>query len=305
MNNVAIIYHGDCPDGFTAAWLIRRAHPEAVLIPAKYGEPVPELYGYVVFVVDFCYTPEQMDKLASCASLVRVLDHHQTARDQHWSYRWVVFKDNELPKPGNNWCGRFVAWFADKLSGAGMAAAYCEQLCGLATPEFVKYVQDRDLWEFSLPGTREISAYVRSLEHTVVGWNALASASREELLALGSGALAFADKLAQDCAASRETFLLLTPDSEVEVEMCNAPYAVGSDAAGIIANSSSSRMGGYYLRSGDVWAVGLRSAEDGPDVSSVAQSMGGGGHRHAAGFRADVLHYGPQTKSLVVSSKGD
>jgi nanoRNase/pAp phosphatase (c-di-AMP/oligoRNAs hydrolase) len=35
---------------------------------------------------------------------------------------------------------------------------------------------------------------------------------------------------------------------------------------------------------------GLRSGEDGADVSEIAKQYGGGGHKHAAGFKVPREH---------------
>lgn len=33
-----VIYHGGCWDGFCAAWLFRKAFPDAEFFPAQYGQ---------------------------------------------------------------------------------------------------------------------------------------------------------------------------------------------------------------------------------------------------------------------------
>jgi hypothetical protein len=39
------IYHGGCPDGFTAAWIVARALPDVTLVEGRYGEPAPDCTG--------------------------------------------------------------------------------------------------------------------------------------------------------------------------------------------------------------------------------------------------------------------
>ena len=41
----------------------------------------------------------------------------------------------------------------------------------------------------------------------------------------------------------------------------------------------------YYYDLGECRFFGLRSAPDGLDVAEIAEKFGGGGHKHAAGFR--------------------
>jgi nanoRNase/pAp phosphatase (c-di-AMP/oligoRNAs hydrolase) len=45
----------------------------------------------------------------------------------------------------------------------------------------------------------------------------------------------------------------------------------------------------WYLRADGRVRWSLRSTEDGIDVSKLALTLGGGGHKHAAGFHTDKL----------------
>lgn len=48
--------------------------------------------------------------------------------------------------------------------------------------------------------------------------------------------------------------------------------------------------GGYYYDTAEARHFGLRSADDGADVARIAQEYGGGGHRHASGFKVPRSH---------------
>jgi len=60
-----IIYHGNCPDGFTAAWVAARALGDHELFLGTYGEDPPyELAkDRQVFIVDFSYPRVKMECL--------------------------------------------------------------------------------------------------------------------------------------------------------------------------------------------------------------------------------------------------
>jgi hypothetical protein len=49
------IYHGNCADGFGAAWVVRKALGEIDFHPGKYQEPPPDVTGKDVVMVDFSY----------------------------------------------------------------------------------------------------------------------------------------------------------------------------------------------------------------------------------------------------------
>lgn len=77
-------------------------------------------------------------------------------------------------------------------------------------------------------------------------------------------------------------------------------YFAGYAAAVIIGgDKGSSRFGGYEHNCQIMvvvqkvgtrfWRYHLYSRDDGPDVSEIAKSFGGGGHKHAAGFQHEDL----------------
>ena len=48
------IYHGNCADGFDAAWVVRKAlGADIEFHAATYGQPVPDVTGKNVVIVDF------------------------------------------------------------------------------------------------------------------------------------------------------------------------------------------------------------------------------------------------------------
>ena len=48
------IYHGNCADGFGAAWVVRKAlGADIEFHAATYGQPVPDVTGKNVVIVDF------------------------------------------------------------------------------------------------------------------------------------------------------------------------------------------------------------------------------------------------------------
>ncbi|OYV83184.1 MAG: hypothetical protein B7W96_00395, partial [Parcubacteria group bacterium 37-58-5] len=81
--DIAILYHGGCPDGFGgayAAW--KKFGDSADYIPVKYEQPVPKhIEGKELYMVDFCYEQGIMDGLLKNAKSLVVLDHHEGVRD--------------------------------------------------------------------------------------------------------------------------------------------------------------------------------------------------------------------------------
>jgi nanoRNase/pAp phosphatase (c-di-AMP/oligoRNAs hydrolase) len=87
-----VIYHGNCPDGFTAAWVTARKLGDVELLAAKYGDdpPLEEATGRRVVIVDFSYPREKLEQLHATGSLL-VLDHHKTAEADLQGLPYCVF----------------------------------------------------------------------------------------------------------------------------------------------------------------------------------------------------------------------
>jgi hypothetical protein len=76
------IYHGGCPDGFTAAWVTSHGLGGAELYAASHGSPPPDVTGRDLVIVDFAYDLATTTQLLEQAASVVLLDHHVTALHQ-------------------------------------------------------------------------------------------------------------------------------------------------------------------------------------------------------------------------------
>lgn len=64
MNQALCIYHGNCADGFTSAWIVRKALGGKVdFHPGVYQEPPPDVAGRDVFIVDFSYKRKVLEDM--------------------------------------------------------------------------------------------------------------------------------------------------------------------------------------------------------------------------------------------------
>jgi len=162
-----ILYHGNCPDGFGAAfaaWL--RFGDDAEYIPVSYGKPMPDMLtgeNTEVFILDFSYPTTELRNLITMHDRVVVLDHHHTAKCELES-----MMEEYSAEP-------YLIRFDLNKSGAVLACEYfhgdsikCEvgQL-----GEFFAYLQDRDLWQFRLPKSREVSMAIRSYPYDFKTWS--------------------------------------------------------------------------------------------------------------------------------------
>src|SRR5277367_4902796 len=75
------IYHGNCADGFGAAWVVRKALGAVDFHPGVYSEPPPDVTGREVVMVDFSYKRPVLLGMAKSAESILVIDHHKTAAE--------------------------------------------------------------------------------------------------------------------------------------------------------------------------------------------------------------------------------
>jgi hypothetical protein len=266
-----VVYHGPhCLDGFTAAWAAYRFFAGQVeLVPASYGDPPPDdVQGRDVYVLDFSYPRDVLERLAARARSLLVLDHHRSAQD---ALAGLPFARFDMTRSG-----AAMAW--DHFHG-GPARL-------LPRPWLVEYVQDRDLWTWKLPHSREVSAYLRSLEPTMREWDVLAAQDRvREVAPFGAAILRYQEQLVRSAVERAGAARL--PGIDAVVPCVNATE-LASEIGNELAKSAPFAIIWWASADGTVH-YSLRSSAAFPghvDVSAVARALGGGGHRHAAGCHA-------------------
>lgn len=260
------IYHGNCADGFGAAWAVRKALGDIDFYHGKYNEPPPDVDGKDVVMVDFSYKRQVLLEMAAKANSILVLDHHKTAEQE------LI----DLPK-------NITAKFDMNHSGAIMAWEHF--FPGHAPPILLLHIEDRDLWRFALQNTREIQAAVFSFPYDFQVWDALMEKSMGELAGEGKS---IERKHFKDIM---ELLGVTTRDMVIgghRVPVANLPYTMSSDAGHHLANGKP--FAACYMDTPEGRVFSLRSSEDGIDVAEVAKQYGGGGHRNAAGFRVSFAH---------------
>ena len=262
MKQRLVVYHANCIDGFTAAWAAwRKFGDDAEYLPANYGEPPPDATGRDLLIVDFSYAREVLLDLHARAKSLLVLDHHKTAMEALTGLPFAVFDMQR--------------------SGAGLT---WDTLCSDVGPRpwLVDYVEDRDLWRFSLERSKAVNAFVGATKRRDFSdWSALAATSRGDAANKGDAILAFIDHYVEATAASARRVSFHGFDG---IPIVNAPSMMISELVGHLAEGAPFAIG-WSQRADGRYAYSLRSRGDGgADVAEIAKHFGGGGHRNAAGF---------------------
>lgn len=268
------IYHGNCADGFAAAWAVWKKFPNIVFHAGVYGQDAPDVTGHDVVFVDFSYPVAIMAQLLTQAKSITVIDHHKTAAEGIQAMLDA---------------GEIHGVFDMEKSGAMLAWEWFHE--GVEPPAVLQHIQDRDLWRFELPHTREIQATLFSYPYDFEIWDRLITDTD-----LG-------DMILQGQSIERKHFndveKLVTVGKRPMligsrlVWCVNIPYTLASDACHLLCKTHL-EIGGkkgvlpdfaasYYDRADGQRVFSLRSIGD-FDVSEIAKIYGGGGHKNAAGF---------------------
>ena len=254
-----VIYHGNCTDGFGAAYAAwKLLGDRAEYHAAKYGEPPPDVAGKNVLVVDFSYDNATTKRLIKDSKGLLVLDHHKSAM--------VELHDISCTHFDMNHSGAMLAW---KFFHPGKEA-----------PRMIKHIEDRDLWKWEIPYSKEFAAAFDMVPFDFEEFDK------------------YLDDSAVDNAQERGAYILAYSKNVISKIAKNAaPRKIdGKDVLVVnsshwmseIGNSLSTRCDyaliWYYDHGTRQVKASLRAHHEDADVSEVAKRYGGGGHRKAAGF---------------------
>ena len=254
-----VIYHANCTDGFGAAYAAWKClGNKAEYLAAKHGDPPPDVTGKSVAILDFSYDNATTKSMIEQSEDLIIIDHHKSA---------VV----ELHDISN-------AVFDMTQSGAKLAWNFFHP--GKEAPRFINYIEDRDLWKWELPYSKEFSAAFDMVPFDFEEFSK------------------FEDDSVFDDAVKRGSYILAYSKTVIKKVCENAVERTYHGKKVLVVNSSHwmSEIGShlspncdfaliwYYDHASNNTKVSLRSFHDHVDVSEIAKKHAGGGHKKAAGF---------------------
>ena len=157
MKKVIVLYHDKCMDGSASAWVFWKKYGDsAEYVAVSDRDNLPNIFTEIdnkkdvyedgfkksidIFIVDFCYKKEVLQKLVSEYKSLTILDHHISAKSDIESIENHVY--------GTDKSGAYLAWeyvFPDT-----------------EIPLIIKYVSDGDLWQHKMPNHKEVLGYIHN-----------------------------------------------------------------------------------------------------------------------------------------------
>lgn len=278
MKKPIVVYHGQgCLDGLAGAWCFHNFFGASMeYLPGIYQAKVnvEEFRDRDVYLVDFSYPHDVVASILEVASSVVLLDHHATTIDDLWD---LVPKGLNMDYATVNHSGARIAW--------DYIALYTQH--GQPRPKLIDHIEDRDMWTFAIEDTAEVNAalysYRRDFE-LLDKWMHASSYGLKKLIAEGRTLLRAQARNVEAIIQGNTRSVAFT--SAGEVPFVNASYMFASDIGNALAEFHPFVV--VYQDTKLHREFSLRSARSNPnhaDVGAIAKSFGGGGHKHAAGFK--------------------
>lgn len=271
-----VIYHDHCVDGFGAAWSFNRLaakdYSDGVeYIPMQYGQ-VPGIHNdshnIDLYILDFSFDRTTTLLLSDFYGSVTVLDHHKTAADvlMGWDHGR---KNLEIV-------------FDMGRSGAGITWDYLSDgRC--ARNELIDYIEDRDIWIWTLEYSKEINALIGFTKKEFAAYDKMSEMlmfHKDSVIDMGALLLESNERHCASIIAATKRDIRINGKQGL---VCNCNGQFASDVGNMLAKESGTFGATYYTDTNGDTKFSLRSIGD-YDVAEIAKLFGGGGHRNAAGF---------------------
>jgi oligoribonuclease NrnB/cAMP/cGMP phosphodiesterase (DHH superfamily) len=267
-----ILYHGrNCPDGFAAAlaaWLFYEGKAEFLGLDhgdIKSVADLPALEGRAVYILDFSFSPEIMHGIEERAAKLVMLDHHKSAADKLTGFA----------------CRCGVVHFDMKKSGARLAWEFFQS--AHPVPDLVRFVEDRDIWVWQYPESAGFLAALDMEPFEFARWHQIATLDALQLASYVERGRAMDEKFRKLASGIAEGAQPISFNG-VNGLMVNAPGVFHSLIGETLCQKSGTFALMWSVDKSGVVKAGLRS-EKGFNCIPLAESMGGGGHAQACGFK--------------------
>lgn len=279
-----VIYHHPCVDGYSAAFVAKLNIPNIKLIPKKINNtPInyDDIKGKNVLMVDI--VTDDFEEIKSHAKNLIILDHH-------------VSNQKKL-------LGIPYAYFDMKKSGVGLAWEYFFKT-DEKMPLFLKAVQDRDLWTWVHPESRNFTDGLYEEVNLDDLSFSLYTNLMDEFLEKNDERPLFmkyytlGETLNRIKQKNMES-IVKNPNNRYEtiingyiykIYIYNITGNIVSDLGNyVISNMECDFVVLWnYSHNDELYKYSLRSNDKKADVSEISKLYGGGGHRNAAGLSSEL-----------------
>ena len=271
IKDIVILYHGECGDGFGAAWAAwKKFGDKAIYIPVSHGGVYPDNFSdKEIYTLDLTLPKEITEKLLKINKRLTSIDHHISAEE--------ITKMTQDYSFDNNHSGSVLTW----------KYFHPEK----PIPKLLLFIEDIDIWKFKYPETGNFISALNLYDFSFELFNKVAleiedPAKLKEYLLKGEVISRYDKKITDELAQTA----ILVEFEGYKVYAVNAPDFIKSELGYKLYQSFPFAI--IWRQKKDIVFVSLRSNGK-INVSEIAKKYGGGGHKGAASFSFPAGHSFP------------
>lgn len=256
-----VIYHGDCSDGFGAAWAAWKVlGNRAQYIPARHGAEPPDVKGKNVIVLDFAFDRKTTRTMMKDAASFTMRDHHKSA---------MIMLEG-IAKPD---------WFQLDHSGCILSWQFFHP--GEEPPRFLRFIENRDTgWKPAMEYSKEFSLAFDMTPMDFMSYDKMLNASYvDDCITRGGHILPYAESAIDKACKSA----LRKKLHGYDVLVVNSAHWI-SEIGMKLAPDCDFSITWFWNHNEKYAKISLRSFHPNVDCGSIAKRFGGGGHSEIAGF---------------------
>lgn len=273
-----IITHKNCPDGFSAAWVIWTKYKNNAIY-LGYNAGSKQFYHYkeitdkIVIITDISFSLEITKKIEKLSKKIIIIDHHDTYYEELKELKYFQFN--------NKFSAGYLTW----------KYIYPKK----PMPEVIKIISDNDTGTWKIPHSKQFALLLKikyDLELTNKNFNIFSKLTKKNILKknieIGSYYREYETKIIQ--LIMRKSTQKIWNNYKVQLIEIDIPLLNGTIAIKLseIPNIDIGIV--YrYNRSKKVYIVTMRTERNNIHLGKIASKYGGGGHLRAASFTTPEL----------------
>lgn len=289
-----VLYHGD-PDGKCAGFWVKN------FVRPKDNYPVEFLrmdYNTQfdlstvkpqeqVIIVDYSLDVEVMRELFEITDDIIWIDHHKTSMDKYEGFERPI---KGLRVDGIAGCVLTFIYLGIMTNGGENEPTPFSERYVSVVPMFTRLIGDRDVWDWKFGDkTRNFFEGLQSFDHEPQSPIWLELSLTDDTTFVEERGLVVSDFKTQMNKRLLRDFAYETEFMGHKAIACNTTQQ-GSELFDVMKDTYPLKI--VYNHNKDVFTISMYS--DTIDVSEIAVSLGGGGHKGAAGFSAKTLPFKPK-----------
>lgn len=287
---MAVVYHGNCNDGTASAWAAWKVLGiNAEYIAWRYGDPVPQVDGMVVFVVDISPKPEEVEQLRASAKAVVIVDHHDSSLrkisdlprvDKYSDFMEIVDKHDGTDVPvylmmDIERSGAILSWLFFNNHGLTYNGLIPTALTLIDDYDrFTKKYNDTAAFNAWLAGS---GRYIDNLDRHVN------EDGTPKYTALSAGKL-LVKQLQRQVNDIIRNYVRFVQWRSYKIALVNAPFTIRNEVADELNQTTDVDFVLVYSIRSDKVVFSARGKDKKINLSIIAEEFGGGGHEDAAAF---------------------